>query len=188
MTLEQIEQFLKSLSSLGPLPGILVPLLEALLPFLPLVLIIAANVNIYGFGFGIIFSWVGIVTGAIIIFSIFRKYGHKLGAKLQQRYPTMKKIFGWIETKGFTPLFLLSCFPFTPSFLITIVAGLSNLPFRAFLVAMSLGKAVMVLFVALISFDITNLFTEPWRIIASLVGIVVLWYASKKLEKRYNDK
>jgi len=186
MTLEQIEQFLESLSSLGPLPGILVPLLEAFLPFLPLIVIIAANVNIYGFGFGILFSWVGIVSGAIILFGICRKYGHRLRERLLKRYPSTEKVFGWIESKGFTPLFLLSCFPFTPSVLITIVAALSKLPFHSFLVAISLGKAMMVLLIALLSFDITNLFTEPWRIIASIAGIAVLWIGGKKLEKRYN--
>jgi len=186
MTIEQIEEFLKSLSNLGPLPGILVPLLEAFLPFLPLIVIIAANVNIYGFGFGTLFSWFGIVVGAILIFFIFRRFGHKIRDRLEKRYTTFEKIFGWIENKGFTPLFLLSCFPFTPSVLITIVSALSNLPFRSFLVAVSLGKAVMVLLIAVLSFDITNLFTEPWRIVASIAGIALLWIGGKQLEKRYN--
>lgn len=188
MSLEQIEQFLESLSSLGPLPGILVPFFEAFLPFLPLIVIIAANVNIYGFGFGILFSWIGIIGGAISIFLICRRFGGKLGERLQRRFPAMQKIFGWIEHRGFTPLFLLSCFPFTPAVLITLVAGLSKLPFHTFLVAFALGKAMMVLFVALISFDITNLFEEPWRIFASIAGIIVLWYGGKLLEKRYNAK
>lgn len=186
MTIEQIEQFLENLSSLGPLPGILVPLLEAFLPFLPLIVIIAANVNIYGFGFGTIFSWIGIVVGAVVLFGICRKYGHRIRERLLKRYAATEKIFGWVENKGFTPLFLLSCFPFTPSVLITIVAALSNLPFRSFLVAVSLGKAVMVLLIAVLSFDITNLFTEPWRIVASIAGIAVLWIGGKNLEKRYN--
>ncbi|GIP17959.1 putative membrane protein YhjE [Paenibacillus montaniterrae] len=186
MSLEQIEQFLKDLSSLGPLPGILVPLLEAFLPFLPLIVIIAANVNIYGFGFGILFSWIGIVVGATAIFGLCRKYGHRLRDRLQKRYATVEKIFGWIESRGFTPLFLLSCFPFTPSVLITLVSALSKLPFRSFLVAVALGKAVMVLFIALLSFDITNLFSEPWRIVASVAGIAILWLGGKKLEQRYN--
>ena len=188
MSLDQIEQFLESLSNLGPLPGILVPFFEAFLPFLPLIVIIAANVNIYGFGFGMLFSWIGIVGGAVSIFLFCRKYGNKLGDRLQRKYPSMKKIFGWVENKGFTPLFLLSCFPFTPSFLITIVAGLSKLPFHTFLVSFALGKAMMILFIGLISFDIANLFAAPWRIIASVVGIVILWFGGKKLEQRYNSK
>lgn len=187
MTLEQIEQFLKSLSSLGPLPGILVPFFEAFLPFLPLIVIIAANVNIYGFGFGMLFSWIGIVGGAICIFLVCRKYGGKFGDRLQRRFPSMKKLFGWVENRGFTPLFLLSCFPFTPAALITIVAGLSKLPFHTFLVSFALGKAMMILFIALISFDIANLFAAPWRIIASVAGILLLWYGGKKLEQRYNN-
>lgn len=187
MTLEQIEQFLKSLSSFGPLPGILVPLLEAFLPFLPLIVIIAANVNIYGFGFGMLFSWVGIVLGGTSIFGLCRKFGHRFRARVEKRYAVVAKIFNWIESKGFTPLFLLSCFPFTPSVLITIVAALSKLPFRSFLVAVALGKAVMVLVIGLLSFDITNLVNHPWRIIASVVGIALLWFGGKRLERRYNQ-
>lgn len=188
MTIEQIEQFLENLSSFGPLPGILVPFFEAFLPFLPLIVIIAANVNIYGFGFGMLFSWIGILGGAVCIFLGCRHFGHRFGEWLQRRFPSIKKVFGWVENKGFTTLFLLSCFPFTPSVLITIVSGLSKLPFHTFLVAVSLGKAMMILFIALISFDITNLFEAPWRIIASIVGIIILWYGGKLLEKRYNAK
>ena len=188
MTLEQIEQFLENLSGLGPLPGILVPLAESFLPFLPLILIIAANVNIYGFGFGILFSWIGVITGTICLFLICRHFGGKFGLKIQNRYPKVKRFFNWIENKSFTPLFLLFCFPFTPSVIITMVSGLSRVPFHTFFVAILFGKSIMIVSIALISFDIANLFTHPWRIVASIIGIVVLWLGGKTLERRFEVK
>lgn len=188
MTLEQIEQFLEKLSGLGPLPGILAPFAETFIPFLPLVLIIAANVNIYGFGFGILFTWIGVITGAICLFLICRRFGGTFGAWIQKRFPKIKSFFNWVEKKSFTPLFLLYCFPFTPSVVITMVSGLSRVPFHTFLVAIIFGKSVMILSIALISFDITNLFTHPWRIIVSILGIILLWFGGKKLESHYATK
>jgi len=185
VTLEQIEQFLKGLSELGPVPGILIPFAETFLPFLPLILIIAANVNIYGLGFGILFTWIGVVAGVTLLFLICRQFGSTFGVKIQNRYPKTKKFFRWVEKQTFTPMFLLFCFPFTPSVIITIVSGLSRVPFHTFMLSILFGKTVMILFIALISFDIEHIFTQPWRIIVSVLGLALLWLGGKKLEKRF---
>ena len=43
--------------ALGPIIGILLPFLEAFLPFLPLIVFIVANVTAYGLLFGFLLSW-----------------------------------------------------------------------------------------------------------------------------------
>ncbi|MFD0959778.1 TVP38/TMEM64 family protein [Paenibacillus chungangensis] len=186
MDIEQIQQTLQSYSQFGPLPGLLLPYIESFLPFLPLVLIIAANVNIYGFGFGFLYSWIGVTAGAICVFLICRSLGKNVKSRVQRRFPKSEKFFNWIERRGFTPLFLLACFPFTPSVIITVISGLSKVPFHTFLLATMMGKAVMIFIISLISFDIANLLEEPWRIFVSITAVLVMWFGGKRLESRYH--
>ncbi|EFM10360.1 hypothetical protein PaecuDRAFT_2796 [Paenibacillus curdlanolyticus YK9] len=188
LDLQHIERTLQSYSAYGPLPGLLMPVLEALVPALPLVVIVAANANIYGLWYGFLLSWIGVTLGASIVFWLARTLGSRLGAWFQRRFPKTQKFFHWIERKGFTPLFLFACFPFTPSALINVVAGFSALPFRTFLVATLLGKAVMIFSISLVSADISNFTREPWRIIVLVSVLLVMWFGGKKLETRYQVK
>ncbi|MFD0589535.1 TVP38/TMEM64 family protein [Paenibacillus sp. GCM10027627] len=185
MDIDSIQKTLESYSEFGPLPGILLPFIESFLPFLPLILIIAANANIYGLGFGFLFSWVGVTLGAVTVFWLCRTLGRNVKDRLMRRFPKSERFFNWVEKKGFTPLFLLACFPFTPSVVITVISGLSKVPFRTFLLATILGKAVMIFVISLISFDIGNLVDEPWRIFVSITAVLVMWFGGKRLESRY---
>ena len=47
-TLEHIMELIKQYRSFGPLPGILLPMIEAFFPFLPLFLFVMANANAFG--------------------------------------------------------------------------------------------------------------------------------------------
>ncbi|MBH5318691.1 TVP38/TMEM64 family protein [Paenibacillus sp. GSMTC-2017] len=188
MDIQRIQQTLESYSEYGPLPGLLLAFIESFLPFLPLILIIAANANIYGLGFGFLFSWIGVSAGAVCVFWICRTLGRNVKARLQRRFPKSERFFNWVERKGFTPLFLLACFPFTPSIVITVISGLSKVPFHTFLLATILGKAVMIFCISLISFDIGNLVEEPWRIFVSITAVLVMWFGGKRLESRYQIK
>jgi uncharacterized membrane protein YdjX (TVP38/TMEM64 family) len=185
MDLDSIQLTLESYSAWGPLPGILLPFIESFLPFLPLILIIAASANIYGLGFGFLFSWIGVTSGAVCVFWLSRTLGRNFKGWLERRFPKSVRFFDWVERRGFTPLFLLACFPFTPSIIITVVSGLSKVPFHTFLLAMLLGKAVMIFSISLISFDIGNLADEPWRIFVTVTAVLVMWFGGKQLEARY---
>jgi len=186
MDMEQVQHTLESYSAYGPLPGILLPLIEAFLPILPLILFVAVNANVYGLWLGFLYSWLGVSGGAVLVFLLSRRIGRRFGAWLQRRYPATSRFFHWIEQKGFTPIFLLACFPFSPSALVNIAAGLSTVPFHTFLTAILLGKAVMIFMVSLVSFDISQMVHEPWRPIVAVVVLVVMWYGGKQLEARYH--
>ncbi|ASS67172.1 MULTISPECIES: TVP38/TMEM64 family protein [unclassified Paenibacillus] len=186
MNPQQLEHSLQQFSSYGPLPGILLPLAEAFMPFLPLFLFIAANANIYGLGWGFLYSWIGVSAGSICVFWIARSMGGGLGMWLERRFPRVGVFFDWLERRGFTPIFLLACFPFSPSVLVNIASGLSSVPFRTFFVAVVLGKAVMIFIISLLSFNIGDL--APWRIVLAVCVIVVMWLGGKRLETRYLAK
>ena len=182
---EQLKRTIESYAAYGPLPGILLPFLEAFLAFLPLVVFIAVNANVYGLWLGIFSSWIGVVAGSCCVFWIARLIGRRPGIWLQRRFPATRRFFRWIERRGFTPIFLLACFPFAPSFLINLASGLSTVRFVTFLTAILMGKAVMIFSVSFLSFDITAFKDQPWRIVAAVLAIAVMWFGGKKLEARY---
>ena len=69
-TPEKVEQILQSYSAMGgPIAGILLPFLEAFLPFLPLIVIAFANAAAFGLWKGFFFTWLGSVLGTILVFT-----------------------------------------------------------------------------------------------------------------------
>lgn len=186
--LEHLQRTLRSYSAYGPLPGIFLPLLESFIPVLPLLVFVAANANIYGFWLGSLYSWIGVCSGSMLLFWIARKLGKRFGSWIRRRFPKSVRFFDWIEQKGFTPIFFLACFPFSPSALINIVSGLSNVSFRSFMLAIMLGKAVMILSVSLLSFDISSIAQEPWRPVLTVALILGMWLGGKRVEARYHLK
>jgi uncharacterized membrane protein YdjX (TVP38/TMEM64 family) len=182
---EDIEHYLQRYESLGPLPGILAPFIESLIPILPLIAIIVANVNAYGLWEGVLYSWLGVVSGALCVFMFFRKFGGRFRNFIERKYPKTKSFIGWLEHHGFVPIFVLACFPFTPSSFVNIVAGISKLPRLVFFIATASGKAVMIIIVSVAGNDLGNLLKQPWKIVVILLVFLVIWFAGRKLESRY---
>src|SRR5699024_2228459 len=136
--LPDIQALLEQYENLGPLPGILLPFIEAFLPFLPLFVFVMANSVAYGLLKSFLYSWIGASLGSIAVFYLIRKFGHKkLLLKVKQNRQ-VTQVTAWVERHGFGPLFLLLCFPFSPSSLINIVAGLSNVRNQQFIMAVLL--------------------------------------------------
>lgn len=186
--LETLEEIMNTYKTFGPLIGILLPMLEAFLPFLPLVVFIVANVTAYGLLLGFILSWVGSVLGAYIVFLFVRRFGRARILKFITRHKRISRLIHWVERNGFGPLFLLLCFPFTPSALVNVVAGLSNIRKSTYLMAVILGKFIMIFIVSFIGSDIRALVTEPVRTAIVAVVIVLLWGVGKYFEKRLDKK
>jgi uncharacterized membrane protein YdjX (TVP38/TMEM64 family) len=182
---EDIEHILFQYEALGPVPGILATFIESFFPILPLIAIIIANVNAYGIWEGALLSWIGVVGGAMCVFLFFRKFGGRFRGYVDRKFPKAQKFILWVEQHGFTPVFVLACFPFTPSAFVNIVAGISKLPKKVFLIATMMGKAVMVLLVSIAGHDLGNLFNQPWKMAAIVVLLITVWFMGRKLESRY---
>lgn len=185
-TIENIMGLIQEYRALGPLPGIFLPMLEAFLPFLPLFLFVMANASAFGLWFGFLFSWIGACTGALLVFLIFRSFGQKRLLAFLQRHSKIQKLMTWVENHGFGPIFLLLCFPFTPSAVVNIVAGLSKISIYQYMLAVLTGKIVMIFTISFIGYDIRSLITQPVRTAIVLVVIFILWYVGKRIEVRLN--
>ena len=181
-TEENIKLLFEQYASFGPLPGIFLTFIESFLPFLPLFLFVVANTNAFGPIEGSFYSWIGTFLGSLSVFWVVRFYGkHRLFAFLS-KYDQVVKMMEWVEKKGFTTLFLLICFPFTPSAVVNVVAGLSKMSPLQYTVALFAGKIVMISFIGYAGSDITNFFKDPIKAIVIVIVFIVLYVIGKFLE------
>ncbi|API91051.1 putative membrane protein YhjE [Virgibacillus pantothenticus] len=185
---EYIMELLQNYESLGPLPGILLPFIEAFLPFLPLVVFVFANAAAYGLLEGFILSWAGSALGAILVFLIIRKLGDRKIFIVIRKNKQVRKVTAWLERHGFGPLFLLMCFPFSPSSVINVVSGLSKISTQQFILAVIMGKSVMIFSIAYVGSSIMEFAKNPVKTIVIGGCIVLFWMVGKYIEKRLQKK
>ncbi|MBO8177970.1 TVP38/TMEM64 family protein [Aeribacillus pallidus] len=184
LTLEQVMEWIQDYRSFGVFPGFLLVFLEAFLPFLPLFLFVMANASAFGLWLGFLISWVGACSGALLVFLIVRTYGQQRIVAFIHRHKKVKKLMNWVEDHGFGPLFLVLCFPFTPSALINIVAGLSNIHFFQYMIAVLAGKMVMIFTISFIGHDVISLIRQPFKTVVVIIIIFILWLVGKGIEKK----
>jgi uncharacterized membrane protein YdjX (TVP38/TMEM64 family) len=71
---------------------------------------------------------------------------------------------------------------------VNIVAGLSNIKKKIYLVVLLTGKFVMILTISLLGYDIGALLRSPIKLILVIVAIVLLWIIGKIIEKYLNKR
>lgn len=188
-TVENIENLASQYRTFGgPFIGLLLPFLEAFLPFLPLVVFVVANANAFGLWLGFLLSWLGSVAGSYVVFLIVRHFGKHPKLRFLTGGKKVQKLIQWVDMNGISPLFVLLCFPFTPSVLVNIVAGLSHIRKEFYLIVLLAGKFVMILGMSVLGYDLKALLTSPVRLVIAAVAIMILWWLGKLMEKRLNAR
>ena len=174
--------------SWGPLPGLALPIIEAFFPFLPLMVIIMANASAFGLVKGFLISWLGTSLGSLSVFYFTRKLSKTRLARFLTRRNQIQKLLNYVERRGFGLLFILYCFPFTPSSLVNLVSGLSKISIHQFALAVFSAKMVMVFMISFIGHDIPSLIKNPVQTAFVLAIILILWWSGKRVEKWLNLK
>lgn len=187
-TVENMEHIAAQYRTLGPIMGILLPFLEAFLPFLPLVVFVVANASAFGLWIGFLLSWLGSVAGSYAVFLLVRHFGKHPKLRFVTGSKKVQKFIKWVDMNGISPLFVLLCFPFTPSVIVNIVAGLSHIHKKYYLIVLLAGKFVMIFGMSVLGYDLKSLITSPVRLICAGVAIVLLWWIGKLMEKRLNAR
>ncbi|MNQ92198.1 TVP38/TMEM64 family inner membrane protein YdjZ [compost metagenome] len=148
-------------------------------------MIISVNAAVYGLWLGFLYSWIGIVCGCLVTFAIVKKVAeHPYLVRWSQK-PKVQKSLNWARRQAFNYVFILSLFPLGPFVVINMAAGLVRMRFRSFLVAVAAGKAVMVMSVSFIGYDLKRFVNNPYELIYVALFIVISLVISKKIEKRF---
>lgn len=188
LSIDKIVELSEQYRALGPFIGLFFPFIESFLPFFPLFVFVFANASAYGLWYGFLLSWIGTSLGSYVVFLLIRKYGQARILRSLTKRKRVQQLIHWVEKNGFGPLFLFICFPFTPSALVNLVAGLSDMKKKHYLFTLLAGKFVMIFMISFIGYDLKALLTQPIRTAIVLVVIFLLWLIGKRLEVKLNKK
>lgn len=184
LNIETWINLLNQYKELGFVIPILLSMLESFIPVLPLIGIVAININAHGIILGFVFSYIGNILGSIIVFIFFRSI---IKQKFINRFYHGKRftrILSWVEGQPPLLLFILSCLAFTPSAFINMSFGLSGYKKRQFIISVGLGKLIMIGTLSIFGHTLIQVKNQPIFIIVSALIIFIVYYISHHVKKK----
>ncbi|MDQ0338418.1 putative membrane protein YdjX (TVP38/TMEM64 family) [Caldalkalibacillus uzonensis] len=127
-------------------------IIQGTVTIFPFMTIVAVHVFSFGLVQGLFFSWLCAFLGAMICFILGRYFFHDWSEQLwENKKEKYERFIVYFHKYGMWGLILLRTIPFMPSNLISIMAALSPINFRAYLWSSVIGNITMVMLLALLS-------------------------------------
>lgn len=184
-TEQNLALWLEKYRALGPLPGILLTFMKSFVPPLPTLVIVGLNAAVYGLWWGFLYSWIGLISGSMLTFLLVRKGTQMKWVRRWSDKPKVKQAMVWARRNGFNYVFLLSMLPVGPFVIVNIVAGLTRMSILSFLVAVALGKGVMVFCVSYIGTHLTDFMDEPIKLVGVVIFIIASLWLNRVLQRYF---
>ena len=187
---ELIDHFVSNttawLLAFGPIAGVILILMESILPMLPLSVFITLNMVSYGPLFGFLISWIATIIGCMLSFSLFRTMFQKKLYRFinKKNSEKLKNLMKGISQISFSNLVVLIALPFSPAFLINIAGGLSKIKIEKFFLAIMIGKVMMVYFWGYIGTSLLESLSDITTLIKIALLLIVAFLLSKVIEKK----
>ena len=154
----------------GPLLGSLFIVLESIIPPLPLFVFITINFLAFGYVMGFIISWVCTIIGCVISYFLVKKLLRNFVVKKIKNIDLLNRCMHYIENMSLTKITVILAIPFTPAFMMNIAAGLVNMNFKKFFIAILISKIFLVYFWGFVGTSLVESFQNP----SSLITVVVM--------------
>ena len=184
LLLDLLGSTIELMKNLGPLFGVLIIILESIIPVLPLGVFVALNIFAYGPVLGFIISWLSTIAGCLLSFYLFRKGLRKfLWLKIDNK-ERLVNAMNYVSNVKLYNIVLLVSLPFAPAFLINIVAGLSKIPFKRYLIALLIGKLSIIYFWGYIGTTILESITNPFILVKIMVMLFIAYLLSRIVSKK----
>lgn len=146
---------------------------------IPLILVITVNITLFGFLLGFLWSWLTSVIAAIVVFLFVRNiFQDRLIKKIRQDH-ILK-----IEKNGFSYVFQGRVFPFIPTSFINLLAGLSSIRLKEFILGTLLGNFLYFFLLSLIPAGLMSLNINNYVIGLIILIIFFLYYGFKYTHRR----
>lgn len=173
--LNNVVYFIENSGLLGVLIACILIVFESILPILPLLVFITINFLVLGKFFGFIISWVFTILGCIMSYYIFKKgFGNKFDRLVEDK-ERLKKYKNLFKNITVGKLIIIISMPFTPAFMVNIVAGLVNMDFKKYFTALLFGKIALVYFWGFIGTSFVESIKNP-IILIRIIIIMSLTY------------
>ncbi|WP_144510264.1 TVP38/TMEM64 family protein [Bacillus sp. FJAT-22090] len=171
---EAIRKFLNKNMGYALFFMFLVMLIQNSFTVFPLILVITINMTLFGFINGFIWSWLtGVVASLIVYYGARYVFQEIIVEKFN------KNLIQKIDANGFAYVFQARIFPFVPTSLINILAGLSTIRLLPYLLATSIGNFIYFFILALIPAGILSANWDEYIIWIIIAAAILLYYLVK---------
>lgn len=167
----------------GPLLGCVFIILESIIPPLPLFVFITLNFVAYGKLVGFIISWICTCIGCFLSYFLVKKFLRNWVLKKIKNVDLLTKWMSYIENLSLSKVTVILAIPFTPAFMVNIAAGICNMDFKKFSIAILISKIFLVYFWGVVGTGLLESLHNPRSIITVIVMIVVAYLVSLIIKK-----
>lgn len=189
--IEMVIEFLKTQVAtnnyiIGLIIGMLIIILESIIPVLPLAVFIAINMLVFGNIVGFIISWISTIIGCLLAFTLCRKgLSNKFYSKIKKD-GKINKLMTKISNIKFSNLVIITALPFTPAFAVNIAAGLSIISYKKFLAAIIIAKISIIYFWGFIGTTFIESITNIKVLIELSLILSIAYIISKIVMKKFD--
>jgi uncharacterized membrane protein YdjX (TVP38/TMEM64 family) len=195
-TYENLKAFIKGKGMYSSLIFLIIQILQVVAIPIPGAITVSVGNIVFGFVWGSLLSYVGILLGSVMAFIIGRKFGYKLVVWIAGE-DNVRKVMNMIRGKDkimFTVIFLL---PFFPDDILCFVAGLTSMSLVFFTTMCLCTRIITILTTALFTEYIKILFEKGSVIgylgivIAAAILIFIFYYTARhgdKIQSFFEDK
>lgn len=189
--IEMVIEFLKTQVEtnnyiIGLIIGMLIIILESIIPVLPLAVFIAINMLVFGNIVGFIISWISTIIGCLLAFTLCRKrLSNKFYSKIKKD-GKINKLMMKISNIKFSNLVIITALPFTPAFAVNIAAGLSTVSYKKFLAAIIIAKISIIYFWGFIGTTFIESITNIKVLIELSLILLIAYIISKIVMKKFD--
>lgn len=167
----------------GPLLGCVFIILESIIPPLPLFVFITLNFVAYGKLVGFIISWICTCIGCFLSYFLVKKFLRNWVLKKINNVDLLTKWMSYIENLSLSKVTVILAIPFTPAFMVNIAAGICNMDFKKFSIAILISKIFLVYFWGIVGTGLLESLHNPRSIITVIVMMVVAYLVSLIIKK-----
>ena len=140
---------------------------------------------LFGSVLGTVYSMLGVTIGSVIVFVASRRYGRPFVARVLTD-DALTRVDAFVDAYGAPGLFVAFLLPTFPDDAICLVAGLTPIRFRTFLVLLLVGRTPTFLAAAYAGTALANGRVD--RVLLVLVGLLLVSAAVYYLRSRITDQ
>lgn len=145
-------------------------MLQTFLPVIPFLVLVAANVLVFGLVGGFLINWISAVAASILMFYLARTTGRDWAQRKVDQYPKLMKLNEFLKKNGFKSILTLRIFPVVPPVALNLASGLSQVEAQAYIAATAIGKMPAIFLQSVIGNDLIYFSENKTRILLAVVG------------------
>ena len=181
-----IDKIIEILQNFGFIAGMLIIMLESMIPVLPLGLFVAFNFSAYGYLFGFLISYLSTIIGCIIAYYLSSFLLGMYVKKKSQEHEKLNKIITKLKNIKFSNLVLIVALPFTPAFLVNIASGIIKMDLKKFITALFIGKISIIYFWGMVGKSFIDSIGDFKTMFIILLSLGLSYLLSKIVSKKLN--